>query len=150
MRKSRTNSFRSDPQINWEQCGYRAANLIHFETSDDKASNLPTVSNWIFFCLILLSRNKEHNYKKTMPLLLEIKHFSSPTYILSHWKFQAKQLCNWISKEPQCTTNTDKYKHSCLTFFVFHLTPPPHLFLNPYLPVWMSRSHFLAQLLFKV
>lgn len=101
MRKSRINSFRSDPQINWEQCGYRAANLIHWEISDDKASNLPTVSNWIF-CLILLNGNKEHNYEKTMPFLLETKHFSSPTFILSHRKFQAKQLCNWTSKVPHC------------------------------------------------
>lgn len=56
MRKSRINSIRSHPKINGEQCGYQAVNLMHGEMSD-KASNLPTVSNWIF-CLILLNKEE--------------------------------------------------------------------------------------------
>lgn len=62
---------------------------MHGEMSDDKASNLPTVSNWIFF-LILFNRKKEHNYEKTMLFLQEIEHFTTPTFISSNWKFQTK------------------------------------------------------------
>lgn len=58
-----------------EQCGNQAVNFMLGEVSDDKASNLPAIVNWIL-CLIRLNRNKEHNYKKTKAFLLENEHSS--------------------------------------------------------------------------
>lgn len=59
-----------------EQCGNQAVNFTLGEVTDDKASNLPAVVNWIL-SLIRLNRNKEHNYKKTKAFLLENEHSST-------------------------------------------------------------------------
>lgn len=53
---------------------------MHGGMSDDKAPNLPTVSDWIL-CLILSNGKKEHNYEKTKVFLHETEHSSTPTFI---------------------------------------------------------------------